>query len=117
MYNECIHSGLPLNPPDGIIVTPLSNTSFTIAWARSDPTYNYTVIWSNLNTGVMESFTVPENMNGYTVTGLRGTYNYNVSVAAVGTCGNKTSDPIPINGYGKYAIHVYVQNIITDMIN
>ena len=78
-------------------VTPLTSTSFNVTWISSDPTY--TVIWVNLNTGMMNSFTVSENITNYTVTGLSGADNYNVSVAAVDVCGNKTSDPITV--YGK----------------
>ena len=79
-------------------VIPLTNTSFKVTWTNSDPTYDYTVIWINMNTGVMNSFTVPENINSYTVTGLSKTDNYNVSVAAVDVCGNKTSDPMTVYG-------------------
>ena len=48
---------------------------------------------------MMDNFTVPENKNSYTVTGLSDNDNYNVSVAIVGVCGMITSDPITI--YGK----------------
>ena len=98
-----MYSGLPSNPPKVMSVIPLSSTSFTVTWTNSDPTYDYTVIWTNLNTGVMNNFTVPENLNSYTVTGLSETDHYNVSVAAVDVCGNKTSDPITVYGYGKCA--------------
>ena len=86
------------------MVTPLSNTSFTVTWTISDHNYSYTVIWTNLNTGVMNSFTVPENTNSYNVTGLSDHDNYNVSVAIVGVCGMITSDPIIV--YGK-SIYTY----------
>ena len=69
----------------------------------SDPSYNYTVIWTNLSTGVMDSSTVPEDTNSYTVTGLSDNDNYNVSITAVGVCGMITSDPITV--YGKN-IHI-----------
>ena len=78
----------------------MSNTSFTVNWKISDPNYSYTVIWTNLNTGVMYSFTVPENTNSYTVTGLSDNDNYNVSVAIVGVCGMIISDPIIVYGKG-----------------
>ena len=84
------------------MVKTLNNASFTVNWTISDPNYSYTVIWTNLNTGVMDSFTVPENTNSYTVTGLSDNDNYNVSVTIVGVCGMITSDPITV--YGK-SIH------------
>ena len=97
-YSGCnLLSGLPSRPPI-ITATPLSNTSFTVNWSISDPSYNYTVTWTNLNTGVMDSFTILENTNSYTVTGLSDTDNYNVSVTAVGECGTMTSDPITVYG-------------------
>ena len=66
----------------------------------SDPNYNYTVIWTNLNTGVMDSYAVQDNENSHIVTGLSDNTNYVVSMTAVNICGNKTSDPITV--YGKY---------------
>ncbi|XP_065910565.1 uncharacterized protein [Dysidea avara] len=85
-------------PPTPTItsVQPLTSTSFTINWTSSDPNYNYTVIWTNLHTGVMYNRTVPGNTNSYTVTGLSGDVNYNVSVAAVNRCGMNTSDPVTV---------------------
>ena len=80
------------------MVTPLSNTSFTVNWTISDPNYNYTVIWTNINTGVVDNITVPENTNSYTVTGLSVNDNYNVSVAIVGVCGKMTSDLTTVYG-------------------
>ena len=113
---------LPSSPQD-ISVTPLSNTSFMITWNMSDTNYNYTMIWTNLNTGVMYDCTIRDNGNNCNVAdlnvdasvmnctvqhneiscnvrGLSDGANYNVSVAAVNVCGNKTSDPITV--YGKY---------------
>ena len=90
-------SGLPSSPPV-ITVVPLSNTSFIVDWSISDSSYNYTVMWINLNTGVMDNFTILENTNSYTVTGLSDTDNYNVSVTAVGECGMMTSDLITVYG-------------------
>ena len=79
----------------------MTSTTFTIDWIPSDPNYNYTVIWTNLHTGVMYNRTVPENTNSYTVTGLSGDVNYDVSVAAVNRCGMmETSDPVTV--YGEY---------------
>ena len=89
---------MPSSAPT-ITVTPLSNTSFTVNWTISDPNYSYTVIWTNINTGVVDSITVPENTNSYTVTGLSVNDNYNVSVAAVYICGMMPSNPITV--YGK----------------
>ena len=82
--------------------SPLNSTSFTVNWTTSDPSYNinYTVIWTNLNTSVVDSFTVPENTSSYTVTGLNGIHNYNVSVRANNnTGGTNTSDSVTV--YGK----------------
>ena len=56
------------------------------------------MIWTNLNTGVMDSFTVPENTNSYTVSGLSDNDNYNVSIATMNVCGMITSDPITVCG-------------------
>ena len=79
---------------------PLSSTSFTVSWTITDPNHNYIITWTNLRTGMMEgSMTVPENTNSYTVTGLNGIDNYNVSVAASNSCGMMMSDPITV--YGK----------------
>ena len=80
----------------------MNDTSFTVNWTILDPGYSYTVIWTNLYTGVVNNFTVLENTNSYTVTGLSDTDNYNVSVAIVGLCGMMTSDPITV--YGMYII-------------
>ena len=78
-------------------------SSCTVNWTSSVPNYNYTVIWTNLHTGVMYNRTVPGNTNSYTVTGLSGDANYNVSVAAVNKCGMiATSDPVTV--YGEYSI-------------
>ena len=114
----------PSSSPQNISVIPLSSTSFMITWSVSDPSYDYTVVLTNLNTGVMYSFTVRDNGNGCVVTDLNVdasvmscTFqdnenscnvtnlsvdaNYNVSIAAVNVCGNKTSDPITVYN-GKY---------------
>jgi len=48
---------------------------------------------------VRYSVTVVENTNSYTVTGLNGVDNYNVSVATNNSCGMMKSDPITV--YGK----------------
>ena len=82
------------------MVTPLSSTSFTVNWIISDPNYSYTVTWNSLNTGVMDSYTVAENTNSYSITGLSDSDNYNVQVTAVGVCGMMESDPVTV--YGEY---------------
>ena len=91
---------LPSSLPQNISVTPLSSTSFMITWNMYDPNYNYTVIWTNLNTGVMDSYAVQDNENSHIVTGLSDNTNYVVSMTAVNMCGNEISDPITV--YGKY---------------
>ena len=76
--------------------------SFTVNWTSSVPNYNYTVVWANLHTGVMYNRTVPGNTNSYTVTGLSGNANYNVSVTAVNKC---ESNPVTVCGeYKSYYI-------------
>ena len=76
----------------------LNSSSFTVNWTSSALNNNYTVIWTNLHTGVMYNKTVPGNTNSYTVTVLSGDVNYNVSVAAVNMCGMMTSDPVTVYG-------------------
>ena len=56
------------------------------------------MIWTNLNTGVMDSYTVAENTNSYVVTGLSDIDNYNVIITAVGVCGMITNDPVIVYG-------------------
>ena len=87
-------SGLPSSPPYITAVAPFDNTSFTVNWAIPNLSYNYTVIWTNLNTDVVDNFTVPGNTNSYTVTGLSEYDNYIVSVAVVGLCRMMTSGSI-----------------------
>ena len=79
--------------------TPLSSRSFTVSWTITNPDHNYVVTWTNLRTGMISSVTVPENTNNYTVTGLDGVDNCNVSVAANNSCGMMMSDSITV--YGK----------------
>jgi len=84
--------------PNVTLVHPISITSFAVNWTSSVLNKNYIVIWNNLNTGVMYNRTVPGNTNSYTVSGLSGDVNYNVSVAAVNKCGMMTSDPVTVYG-------------------
>ena len=83
-----------------VTVTLNNDTSFTVTWTSSDLNYSYTVNWTNLNTGVMESYTVVENTNSYIVTGLNDTI-YTVTVTATGECGMRTSDPVTFNVNGE----------------
>ena len=46
----------------------------------------------------MDSYTVAENTNSYTVTGLSDNDNYNVTITAVGVCGMITNDPVTVYG-------------------
>ena len=110
--------GLPSIPPV-TTATPLSNTSFTVNWTISDPNYSYTVILTNINTGVhvVDSFTVAENTNSYTVTGLSDNDNYNVSVAIVGVCGMITSDPITVYGKSMHTNSKCVYNYVCTLIS
>ena len=92
-----IESDLPAAPIIKFVL-PLSSTSFTVNWTLSAPNNNYTVIWADLHTGVMDNRTVPGSTNSYTVTGLSGDVNYNVSVAAVNMCGMNESDFVSVFG-------------------
>ena len=93
----CI-SGLPSSAPNITAIRPLNDTSFTVNWTISDISYNYTVIWTNLNTSVTVSFTVSENTSSYTVAGLSKYYNYNVCVAIIGLCEMMISGCIIVYG-------------------
>ena len=87
----------------------LNSTSFAINWIISDPSYSYTVhvIWTNLNTGVVDSSAVSENTNSYTVAGLGGNTTYNVSISVVDVCGMMiTSNTITVNSKYKH-VHIY----------
>ena len=65
------------------------------------------MIWTNLNSGAMKCFTVPQSSNGYTVTGLSDNDNYALSIATVNVCGMMiTSDPIAICGMNSNSSHV-----------
>ena len=89
----------PITAPT-VTVAPLSSTSFNVSWTITDPDHNYIITWINLRTGVMDNnMTVAENTNSYTVTGLSGMDNYNVTVTANNSCGMMMTDPITV--YGK----------------
>ena len=104
MYTVSAYPESPVN----ISVIFLNSTSFTVNWTISDPSYNYTVIWTNLNTDVVNSFTVPENTNSYTVAGLSVNTTYNVSISFVDVCGMMiTSNTITVNSKYKH-IHIIV---------
>ena len=82
----------------------LNSTSFIVNWTISDA---HAVIWTNINTGVMDNITIPENTTSYTVTGLSVNNNYNVSVAIVDVCGMMTSDTITVNSK-HICTHTYI---------
>ena len=46
----------------------------------------------------MGRYTVAENTNSYSVTGLSDSDNYNVTITAVGVCGMIASDPVTVYG-------------------
>ena len=92
-----LKSAPPMTTPT-VSVTPLSSTSFNVSWTITDPDHNYIITWTNLRTGVMDNVTVAENTNCYTVTGLSGMDNYNVTVTANNSCGMMMSDPITVDG-------------------
>jgi len=77
---------------------PMSSRTFTVSWTPSNPTYSYSVIWTNLNNMIMDSMVIGENTNSYDVTRLNGVDNYNIRVAAVNMCGTMTSDPVTVYG-------------------
>ena len=82
--------------------TPLNRTSFTVNWTITGPNHNYIITWTNLNSNVMENTTVAENTSSYTVTGLNGIDNYNVTVTANYSDGMMMSDPITVYGKNSY---------------
>ena len=64
----------------------------------------------------MDSYTVAENTNSYTVTGLSDNDNYNVTITAVGVCGTiVTSDPVTV--YGECVCTVRNIRITTYNVN
>ena len=92
----------PTTAPTITEIIILSSASFTIIWTITDPSYKYVITLTNLNTGMMDNMTVAENANSYTVTGLSGIDNYNVTVAANNLCGMNMSNPITVYGKNTY---------------
>ena len=64
----------------------------------------------------MYNRTVPGNINSYTVTGLSGDVNYNVSVAAVNMCGMMTSDPVTVYGKYMHRLHTVLNLILNESL-
>ena len=106
----CLLKSAPSVTAPTVTVTPLSSTSFTVSWTITDPDHNYIITWTNLRTGVMDNMTVSENTNSYTVTGLSGIDNYNVTVTANNSCGMMMSDPITVYGkmYRAYLTYMHI---------
>ena len=114
----CIHFTYFTAPPIAaptITITPLSSTSFNVSWTITDPDHNYIITWTNLRTGKMDYVTIAENTNSYTVPGLSGIDNYNVTVTANNSCGMMMSDPITVYGRNiiirMWYIRIYVHVI------
>ena len=112
IYFKYVHATAPpMTAPTITEATLLSTTSFTVSWTITDPDHNYIITWINLHTSMVKgSMTVSENTNSYTVTGLNGIDNYNVSVSANNSCGMMMSDPITV--YGKNVQYIYVRRFI-----
>ena len=90
-----------MNTPYITGTTPLSSTSFTVNWTITDPSHSYIITWINLDNDVMNSTSAPENTNSYTVTGLDGINNYNVTVTSNYSEGTMMSTSDPVTVYGK----------------
>ena len=91
--------------------TSLNTRSFTVNWKIINPSHKYIVTWTNLLTGIKSNMTVAENTSSYTVTGLSGIDNYNVTVTANNLCGMMMSDPTTV--YGKIvnmSMHELIKN-------
>ena len=88
-----------MTAPNITAIAQLSSTSFNVNWTITGPGSNYIITWTNLRTGVMDNMKISENTNSYTVTGLSGMDNYNVTVTTNNSCGMMMSDPITV--YGK----------------
>ena len=52
------------------------------------------------------SVTISNNINSYTVTGLNGIDNYNVSIAFTNSHGMMMSDPITVYGKGIFGKNI-----------
>ena len=98
-----------MNTPNLTEPTNLMNTSFTITWTITNPNNirSYKITWTNLHNSDVDNVEVQGNTTSYTVTGLNGVDNYNVSVAAENKCGIMESDPMTI--YGKDVLCTYLK--------
>ena len=98
----------PMNAPNLIEPTNLMNTSFTITWTITNPNNirSYKITWTNLHSSDVDNIEVQGNTTIYTVIGLNGVHNYNVSVTAENECGMMESDPITV--YGKDVLRIYI---------
>ena len=88
----------PMTAPVISRATPVDANSFSVIWEVTDPSHRYMITWTNLRTGIKDNVTVAENTNSYTVTGLSGIDNYDVTVAASNSCGMRMSDPRVVFG-------------------
>ena len=79
-------------------IIPVDTKSFTVNWEVTDSSHKYVVTWTNLHTGIKSNVTVAGNINSYTVAGLSGIDNYDVTVTAINSCGVMMSDPITVYG-------------------
>ena len=94
----CILADPPNMAPTITLVQPLDRVSFSVYWISPDPSYMYQISWVNLNTNQRIDTIVSQRESTYTVTGLSGEDNYNVSVAAVNECGMMLSDAVTVYG-------------------
>lgn len=118
-------TGLPVSKPNitAVMLTNHSNSTlgFTVNWTILPvPDYSYTVIVVNsLPTtnamNIFKTFPVGRNISSYTVrlssvdiNASVTAVNFNISVAAVNNCGNKTSDSISL--FSKKC--TYIHNIV-----
>ena len=64
----------------------------------------------------MDNVTVTENTNSYTVTGLSGMDNYNVTVTTNNSCGMMMSDPITVDDKNVCIVRNYMMTntIVTE---
>ena len=96
-----------MNTPNITGTTPLSSTSFTVNWTITAPSHTYIIAWINLYNDVMNSTSAPENTSSYTVTGLDGINNYNVTVTSNYSEGTMMSTSDPVTVYGKNLLFLF----------